>query len=157
MSELEVRIEKLGPMRVAHTIAVSESPETDAWEKLTAWAKPKGLMDDIEQHKLYGFNNPNPSPGKKEYGYEVWVTVGDDIKPEGEIGVKEFEGGLYAVASITAQKGEDIMEAWNKMCAWHKQSGYKPGKHQWLERSVSISGFDAPGGLRLDLFMPIAE
>jgi hypothetical protein len=42
MSELEIRIVELEPMRVASVYGFGESPELQAWEKLIAWAGPKG-------------------------------------------------------------------------------------------------------------------
>ena len=67
MSELDVRIVKLEPMRVASAHALGESPEHDAIEKLIAWAKPKGLLEDPEKHRVFGFNNPDPSPGSRTW------------------------------------------------------------------------------------------
>ena len=95
MIDLEVRIVKLEPMRVASVRAISETPERDAWEKMRAWAEPKGLLDDVEKHLVFGFNNPNPSPDRKEYGYEFWICIGPDIEPESEIEVKDFVLDLY--------------------------------------------------------------
>ena len=46
MSDLEVRIIKLEPMRLASFWGFGESPETIAWEKLISWAKPKGLLEN---------------------------------------------------------------------------------------------------------------
>jgi hypothetical protein len=40
---MEVRLERLPAMRVAHVHAFSESPEEDAWRKMEAWAGPLGL------------------------------------------------------------------------------------------------------------------
>lgn len=39
MNALNVRIEKMEPMRVASVKVVSEHPETEAWERLKAWAE----------------------------------------------------------------------------------------------------------------------
>ena len=47
MSDLDVRIVKLEPMRVASVRAVSESPEVDAWSKLRSWAEPKGFLQKM--------------------------------------------------------------------------------------------------------------
>lgn len=96
-AELEVSIVKLEPMTVATARAVSESPERDAWEKLRTWAELHGLFDDIEEHPVFGFNNPNPSPDRRDYGYEYWIRVDPDAAGSGEIEIKEFAGGRYAV------------------------------------------------------------
>ncbi len=43
---MDVRIERLMPLRVASVRVISEAPERDAWEKLRAWAEPRGLLED---------------------------------------------------------------------------------------------------------------
>ena len=83
MSDLDVRIVKLEPVRVASFHGFGESPEDEAWNKLVAWAKPKGLLHDPQHHRIYGFNNPNPSPGSPNYGYEFWMAVGPRCKRKG--------------------------------------------------------------------------
>ena len=52
MADLDVRIERLEPMRVASARELGESPEPKAWEKMRAWAEPKGLLGDVENHRL---------------------------------------------------------------------------------------------------------
>jgi hypothetical protein len=76
MSELNMRIVKLDAMRVASAQGFGENPEEQAWEKLLAWAEPQGLLADQDAVRFFGFNNPNPSPGSPNYGYDQWVTVG---------------------------------------------------------------------------------
>jgi AraC family transcriptional regulator len=154
MSELEVRFVKLEPVRVASVYGFGESPEEQAMEKLVAWAKPKGLLDDREQHRIFGFNNPNPSPASPNYGYEFWIVVGPDVEPEGEVRIQEFLGGRYAV---TGCKGvQNIAETWRKLAKWLVDSKYGHARHQWLEEHLSPVG--APlEELVLDLYAPIAE
>ena len=96
MSENEVRIEKLEPMQVASAYGFGEQPELEAWEKILAWAKEKGYAD-LSQHRFFGFNNPNPSPGSPNYGYEFWIVVGPDVEPEGEIKIVEKDSWFKVV------------------------------------------------------------
>lgn len=163
MTDLEVRIVKLEPMRVASVRAISESPEGEAWERMRAWAEPKGLLDDIEKHPVFGFNNPNPSPDRKEYGYEFWIRVDPDTEPEGEIEVKDFAGGLYAVTTCNLQEElaseffqtEGFLEPWKKIYDWVKSSQYRHGSHQGLEKAHDPGA--SPEDLVLDLYCPIEE
>src|SRR5512136_99376 len=97
MNALHVRIETLEPMRVASVNVVSEHPETEAWERLKAWAEPRGLLKDPRQHPVFGFNNPHPTPDRKEYGYELWIRVGPETASGGPVEVKEIAGGRFAV------------------------------------------------------------
>src|SRR5512137_1602722 len=98
MSDLDVRIVTLQPVRVDSFHGFGTGPETIAWSKLEAWATAKGFMGDLVQHRIFGFNNPDPSPGSPNYGYEFWMVVGPQVQPEPGVPVKEFAGGLYAVA-----------------------------------------------------------
>jgi DNA-binding HxlR family transcriptional regulator/DNA gyrase inhibitor GyrI len=143
MEELKVRIVELEPMRVASVRAISETPEHDAWQKMREWAEPKGFLEDIEKHPVFGFNNPNPSLNRKDYGYEFWMRVGPDIKSEGDIKIKEFEGGLYAVITCNLKQEleseffqkEGYLESWKKLTDWVKSGEYEFGQHQCLERA----------------------
>ena len=156
MSELDVRIVELEAMRVASAHAYSASPEGDALNKLIAWAKPKGLLDDPEAHRIFGFDNPTPGPGSPNYGYEFWIEVGPGVEPEGEIKVKDFSGGLYAVTrcEVRGDPGVIIPSTWKKLVAWREESGYSYAHHQWLEKHIGPME-EPQGEFVLDLYMPI--
>ena len=76
MSEFEVHIVRLPPLRVASVLGFGQEPELQGREKLDAWAKPRGFLDRPEQQRIFGFNHPDPSPGSPNYGYEYWMVVG---------------------------------------------------------------------------------
>ena len=160
MSELEVRIVKLEPIRVASVYGFGDSPESVAWEKMVAWAKPKGMLDNPEKHRIFGFNNPNPSPGSPNYGYEFWITVDADVEPEGEVRIQDFSGGLYAVTrcEVKGEPHHTIPETWKKLVKWLVDSEYDHASHQWLEEhhwpDASPGDIDA---MVLDLYAPIDE
>lgn len=157
MNSLDVQIIKLEPMRVASAYAFGTGPEEEAWEKLVAWAQPRGLLDNIDEHPIFGFNNPNPISESSKYGYEVWIKVPIEIEPEGEIRVIEFMGGPYAVARCEAlgKPYENIPATWQSLVEWCQKNSHKLGYHQALERF--IAGIDSPDNLVLDLYCPIIE
>jgi DNA gyrase inhibitor GyrI len=158
MSDLKVRIVRLEPMRVACVRAISETPERDAWEKLRMWASSMGLLDDREKHPVFGFNNPNPSPNRKEYGYEFWIRVDPCVESEGEIEMKEFTGGLYAVTKCKLQgdPSGSVVEVWKKLWDWAQTSE----KYRW-RRTHELEQSHNPGAavedIVLDLYLPIEE
>jgi DNA gyrase inhibitor GyrI len=157
MSKLDVRIVKLEPMRVVSFWAFGESPESEAWEKLLFWARSRGLLDDPEKHPMFGFNNPNPSAGSPNYGYEVWIAVGPEAEPEGDARILDFDGGLYAVLRCEVPTGQyDVIgSSWKKLVTWREDSKYKCGTHQWLEQNLPLN---LPGTeFVLDLYLPITE
>jgi len=155
MEPIEVHIVQLAPMRVASAHGFGASPETLAWDKLTTWAKERGLWQDAAPRRFFGFNNPDPSPGSPNYGYETWMTVGPDVDSDGEITVKNFSGGLYAVTRCEAKiPGDDIPNTWKQLAAWVETSPHQHARHQWLEEHFfqGETNFEA---FTLDLFIPI--
>ncbi|MFQ5789311.1 MAG: GyrI-like domain-containing protein [Acidobacteriota bacterium] len=153
MTRLEVRIVRLEPMRVASVRAVSETPERDAWEKMRAWAGPKGLLDDLAEHLVFGFNNPAPSQDRKDYGYELWIGVDPGIESEGEVEVKDFEGGLYAVTTCTLLGDPNVLETWKKLWEWVESSKFKWRHTHELEKALDPHAPEED--LVLDLYLPI--
>jgi len=143
-------------MRVASVLGFGASPEDQAWQRLTAWAQPRGFLDNPEQHRIFGFNNPDPSPGSPNYGYEFWIAIGPDIERGGEVSIKEFSGGLYAVARCSGIG--NIGERWHQLATWCENSRYSFGHHQWLEEHLGT--VETPQGedeMVLDLYLPITE
>jgi DNA gyrase inhibitor GyrI len=158
MDDLKVEIVKLPPLRVISINGFGPGPETQAWEKMIAWAKAKGLWDDGKPKRFFGFNNPDPSPGSPNYGYDVWMTVDEGVEPDGEARLLNFPGGLYAVARCPVKgAGEDIPNTWKKLVAWMEGSHYKHASHQWLEEHIDPQNAVHGESFTLDLFLPIRE
>jgi DNA gyrase inhibitor GyrI len=154
IDEQEIQIAKLPPMRVVSAHAYGESPETAAFALLQRYAEDNGLLQDGELPPTFGFNNPNPSPGSPNYGYEVWLPVEEDVQSSGEIRPVAFEGGLYAVTRC--RDLHNIGDAWLELARWREGTAYAPGKQQWLEHLLSPP--DAPPeAFVIDLYLPIAE
>jgi DNA gyrase inhibitor GyrI len=133
MKELDVRLEMLPPMRMISAYGFGSSPENEDDKKMTAFLRSKGLLEGygtVIPH--YGFNNPSPSSGSPNYGYEIWSVVPPDVEPEGDLKVVMFEGGYYAVTRF--ENLENIGRVWGELVQWRERSPYKEASHQWLER-----------------------
>ncbi len=154
MSELDVRIIRLEPIHVAASYGFGSGPEGIAWEKMFAFVDEKGLRQDGQNHRYFGFNNPSPTPGSPNYGYEQWVTVAPDATTAGDIKIKDFDGGLYAVARCQLK---NITQAWQELVAWRAKSPYRPSNHQWLEECIfGEQGLKEPNEEQeFDLYLPI--
>ena len=159
MTANEVKIVELEPLHVASFHGYGTEPEHEAFGKLTAWLEAHDMMSDVRQHRVFGFNNPEPSPGSPSYGYEVWITVGPEVEAEGEMEIKDFAGGLYAVSTCTPESGEEIPGCWQHLISWLAGSPYGHARHQWLEEHVwPGEGEDPFGGqLTLGLYAPISK
>jgi AraC family transcriptional regulator len=157
MEQLEVRIITLPPMRVACINGFGQKPEDQAFDKMKAWAKAHALL--VKPYRLFGYNNPDPSPGSPNYGYDVWITVNETVKADGDARIVEFHGGLYAVTRCEVKNPwEDIPATWQKLVKWMEASKYHHGRHQWLEEH--IGRLEEQGGghtFTLDLHLPVGE
>lgn len=147
---MEVKIVELDSMRVASFQAISESPEHEAAQLLASWAQSRGFLDDLERNPVFGFNNPNPTKDKKEYGYEFWVKVDDNFEEDG-ITLKDIKGGRYAVT--TSESLSIIGERWMQLIEWVKNSEYEFRREECLEKTHDFSASDEE--LVLDLYIPI--
>jgi DNA gyrase inhibitor GyrI len=152
MSELNVRIVRLEPMRVASAQGFGQRPEDQAWNKMKAFLEQQGWLAGLKARRFFGFNNPSPTPASPNYGYEQWVTLSPDVVPQGDVRVKSFAGGLYAV---THCKLTVITDTWKKMVVWREGSGYKPATHQWLEEC--LTPFAPEEESEFDIYLPITE
>ena len=154
MREFEVRIVQMEPMRVASAHGFGTTPEEQAWGKILAFAEAKGI--DPKDARFFGFNNPNPSPGSPNYGYEQWITVGPDVRAEDEITIKEIPARQYAVARCEGLS--TIGEVWRQLVLWFEDSPYKKPPH-WSECLEELHTMPdvPPEDFVFDLYLPIAE
>ncbi len=153
MSEIEAKVVKLEPARMLSAYGFGSEPESMAWEKIKAFGLKKSLFKPGEYPTTYGFNNPNPSQGSPNYGYEIWLPVGNEVEPEDDLRIVEFTGGLYAVTTF---KGiENIGEVWGKLVKWREGSKYKPAHHQWLEELTTWPDI-SPDEYVFNLYLPMA-
>ena len=154
MNDQEVRIIQLPAMRLASVSAYGPTPEDEAWKNLEAYARQHGFFESLEtSHRIFGFNNPNPSLGSPNYGYEFWVTVGPEIDgPE----IREMPGGAYAVLRWDGMGNpyETIPAAWQKLVQWAEQSPYRLVERPCLEEHLKPT-HQVDNGFMLDLYLGI--
>ena len=153
MSEIDVRIVKLEPMRIASALGFGTNPEAEAWKRLLDWAEKNGVFEDAAAPRYFGFNNPDPSYGSPNYGYEQWMTVGDEVEGADKVAIETFDGGLYAV---TRCEGLPYIGAhWKALARWREDGSHQPGHHQWLEELLTAPAV-GPEDMIFDLYLPIA-
>jgi DNA gyrase inhibitor GyrI len=168
MSKIDVRIVQLDAQQVIAAHGFGDGPEGIAWGKLLGFLREAGV--DLAGVKFYGFNNPDPAPGSKHYGYEQWAVVPADVlaavraaaDDHPDVTVKDFPGGLYAVTRCDSLP--TIGQVWRQLATWREDSPYKPAGHQWLEHSLNpvlidaaAEGATAWDALAFDLYLPVAS
>lgn len=159
MDGVNVSIVRVEPQRVASFYGFGPQPEEQALQKLRDWAEPRGYLQRPAEHRIFGFNNPDPLPGSPNYGYEFWITVGPEVEPEGEMRIQQFPGGLYAVTRLADPFSDPyviIPEGWKQLVMWAENSRYQIGSQQCLEEHL-FSEATPSGGWVMELYLPITE
>jgi DNA-binding transcriptional MerR regulator len=108
-----VRIVHLPPCTVAASHYVGENPEEHAGDQLCEFLKSSRLYEIKPDARVFGFNHPNPSPDKP-YGYELWVTIPEDMDVPAPLTKKQFAGGLYAAHMIVMGNWHE----WEWLAKW---------------------------------------
>ena len=112
---MNVRILQLPPYTVASYQYIGEDPEEHVAVVMEKFIRDSGLYDTKPDSRFFGFNHPNP--GVRDdglYGYEVWVTVPEDMEIPEPLTKKHFDGGLYA--AYTIKFGE--FYKWRDLAEW---------------------------------------
>ena len=126
LTDRNVRIIYLPPATVAAAHYIGDEPEAHAGDMLYDFIEKTKLQDIHPSARCYGFNHPNPGirdDGK--YGYELWVTIPDDMEVPAPLEKKRFNGGLYAAYMILMDEIAGI--GWTRM--WDE---WLNGHEHWI-------------------------
>ncbi len=153
MEDRVVRLERLGPMRVAAVHAFGASPELAAMEKLRAWAGPRGLLEDRKAHRVFGHNNPPPRAPGDPYGYDFLIAIGSDVAVEGAVQVREIPRKMWAT---TRTRGvQNIHEAWVELFRWCEEHNLE---EQGTGLEEHLSPFNIPvEEIEFRLWLPVLD
>lgn len=161
----DVQFVKLPAFRVASALGFGKQPETVAWRKVISWMKTQKLLDDLKQRRFFGFNNPSPSAGSPNYGYEQWVTVPEDALPGEGITIVDFPGGYFAALECELLH---IGEKWGELVNWQAGSNYRMAHNQCLEECLNPEVFinvpeemlfslENVGKVKMKIYLPLIE
>ena len=153
-----VRIVSLAAMTMAAYRAESATPEDDCSKVFNKFVQ-KNKLHKRSGYRFFGFNNPSPAKENPVYGYEMWVTIPENLDVPQPLVKKQFSGGMYA--SISTHMNE-IGERWKLLYDWCKTSDkYEVDRSlQWLEECAMdfetfISDQVSDSEKQLDLLAPI--
>jgi hypothetical protein len=163
----DVRIVYLPPAAVAAAHHIGDDPENIACEAINRFVRETGLVRIKPDLRHYGFNHPNPTDETGYHGYEVWVTIPDDMKVPPPLVKKQFHGGLYVAHMIPFGAFDD----WNLMLEWASENGkyefagsLEDQEHMCglLEEHLNYVNHVSPdnadaGDFQFDLLMPVKE
>lgn len=99
--ELPVRIVMLPPFTVASNHVIGKEPEETVGNEVDRFIREKKLYEIKPDSRYFGFNHPNPGIlPNDEHGYEVWVTIPENMDVPFPLVKKHYDGGLFAALTI---------------------------------------------------------
>jgi DNA-binding transcriptional MerR regulator/DNA gyrase inhibitor GyrI len=110
----DVRIVYLPPATVAAAHYIGDDPENHAGKLLSKFVRETELCSIKPDVRCYGFNHPNPVDETGYHGYEVWVTIPEDMAVPAPLTKKHFPGGMYAAHMITMGNFNE----WDWLFSW---------------------------------------
>lgn len=161
----DVRILFLPPATVCSVHTMGPSAEMEAGIQLDAFIKANDLFAKKPDARVYGFNHPNGKlPDGSDHGYELWLTIPDDMPLAAPYAKKQFAGGLYAAHMIPI----GAFEEWEWIVTWVQNSSeYEPRwgpedmmaglleEHLNSISHVGLSQAEKDKVMQLDLLVPI--
>jgi AraC family transcriptional regulator len=151
----EVRIENVPPRRVAflrHTGPYRTVGPT--FERLGAWAAQRGLFRPDTLVLAISYDDPEVTPPDK-IRVDCCITVGEQVAPEGEVGVQTVEGGECAVLTHTGPYSE-LGNAFRWLYGvWLPASGREPRHAPPFTVGHPAPQNTPPGQLRTDIHLPL--
>ena len=148
---MKVDIKKIEPGIFMSFYGYGKQPEEEAMNKMLNWCNEQNISIGDAKNIIYGFNNPNPTQESNEYGYEFWLKVDSNLKPENDFRLIEYHGGEYAITECTGAM--NMFNNWVALYEWCKENNYKLGYHQPLERIIeNIADIDK---IRIELCCPV--
>jgi len=173
LEDKDVRIVYLPPMTVAAAYISGEGCEGKALDMISKFTEESGLLKIKPDARSFGFDCSQGATGSGEnsHGYEVWVSVPDNMEIPTPLVRREFNGGLYAAHVLRAWDFQD----WRRLKEWVNASDKYDndwGSPRWespetlfgqgFEETLNFYNFiqkhnSEMSYLQIDLLFPIKE
>jgi len=158
LKNVKVEVKTLPEIKVAYVLHMNGYEDGEgiknAYEKICAWAGPRGFMS--AGTRLIGISpdNPDVTP-KNKCRHCACIEVVEDVKSEGEVGVRKISAGTYAIGHFEG-KDDIFKKAYEYMYGlWLPENGYQPENCPAFEQ-YTMSPQDHPRGYFVfDLCVPI--
>jgi AraC family transcriptional regulator len=154
---MKVEVKELPAYRVAYvssTKGYEAAAIHEAYETLMRWAGPRGILGPNTKVIGASYDNPDITPVAR-CRYDACISIGDDVKPEAPVSVKQFPGGKYAVYRYRGRP-QDLGKVFERfMGEWFPSSGYQPGDAACLEFYHNDPDTDPKGEATADICIPV--
>jgi len=152
---MNVSIKNLKPMRVAFMRHIGPYNEVGkTWEQFTMFLGKEGLLGSGPQFIGISHDDPAVTPPDKNR-YDACVTVDEQFRASGEIGVQVIPGGDYAVLTHLGPY-DNLSESYAKLLGqWLPRSGRRLRATPCLEIYFNSPENTEPQDLVTDIHAPL--
>lgn len=121
-----IKVKQLPAMNLAHYKIIGKFEDiSGAYEKLSEWAAPKGLLGNLANQMMTIYHKNPEETGFDKVEQSACIAIQDNITVEGEIEKTSFKGGKYVVGSFEINN-EGFAKAWEDVCNWAIENSYVP-------------------------------
>jgi AraC family transcriptional regulator len=129
---------------------------TPAWEKLCAWAEPKGLLGQGVDYLGICWDDPDVTE-EELIRFDACITVPEEIQADQGINITEIPAGDYAVALHNGSY-EKLIESYTEMCGeWLAKSGRQAEFTFSIEIYHNHPDEVPPDELKVEIQMPLKD
>jgi AraC family transcriptional regulator len=153
--ELKPEIRQINTIKVLYIQAIGDYNNVGpAWERLCSFAGRNNLFG--KNTKMIGLSHDDPDITEtSKLRYDACLSLDKDVRPEGEIGVKEIAGGKYAVF-IHKGPYADLHKSYNDIFRnWFPESEFELGDSEPLEIYLNDPDSVKPEELLTEICIPL--
>jgi AraC family transcriptional regulator len=152
---LKPKIREIKPIPVVYVHSIGDYNHVGpAWEKLAKFMKEKKLFSFGTEFIGVSYDDPSVTESEK-LRYDACVSVKKEIRPEGEVGYKVLDGGMFAVF---LHKGPyaDLSRTYDQIYLnWLPESGYELRDNPPMEFYLNDPDSTKPENLKTDIYIPV--
>lgn len=123
----KMSIAQTAEMRVAYLTQIGELGIEKTFEKLLAWAIPKGILTQPESKVCRIFHDSFKTTDANKVRMSIGVTVSTDFQKDNVISLTHIPGGRVLVGKFEIGI-DDFENAWNGLFLWMQMNGYQKSK-----------------------------
>jgi len=125
-----------------------------AWQEIFSFIKKNKLFSMKMDSFGISYDNPEVTESHK-CRYEACVSIPHEAKPEGRVGVKEIEGGVFAVFRLKGPFSQ-FSNAYNAIFReWYPSSGKELREAPIREKYINYTEKRKPEKYITDLYIPV--
>ena len=155
--KLKPKIKEINHKKVVYIRAIGAYNDVGpVWERLTGFMKKNRLFGFGTQCLGISYDDPDITDTEK-LRYDACFTVSKEVKPEGEVGFMDVEGGLFA---IFRHKGAyaTLNETYNQIYKnWLPESGYELRDVAAMEVYLNHPGKTKSDNLKTDIYLGVKK